>query len=95
MRNSSKKQGWNLLCAIDSVSIDLKTRVATIHVPEDQSPDMTKTINAVLSVDPLCEAIDIFQDGEIEVSYELENGKWALYFYQKYCPDQVSNGVDV
>lgn len=94
MRRSTKKQGWDLLCQILSINIDLKTNVTTIHVPSHECPDMTRTIKAVLSIDPCCEAIDIYQDGEIDTSYERDGDKWRPYYYQKYCPDDVSNGVN-
>lgn len=95
MRRATKKQGLDLLCQILSINIDLKTNVTTIHVPIYECPDMTRTIQAVLSIDPRCEAIHIYQDGEIDTSYELDGNEWRCYWYQKYCPDDVSKGVDL
>ena len=94
MKQSSKKQGLELLCEIQSINIDLQTNVATIHVPIYECPDMTRTIQAVLSVDPRCEVINIYQDDEIDTSYERDGNQWKSFFYQKYSPDDISQGVD-
>ena len=73
--------GWNVMCNVDRVVIDVTERKGYLYLPELNYPDMESTINCFLSVDPECKAIYTFVDNKPDTAYLFESNvnKWVSY----------------
>jgi hypothetical protein len=75
------EKGWNMMCNIDRVVIDVTTKTGYLFLPKDNCPDMLRTIKCFTSVDPECDKIITHIDEKQDVVYIKVNGEdWhALY----------------
>ena len=81
MKKGLSENGWNVMCNISKIVIDVDKRAGELHLPEMNVPDMTSTINCFTSVDPECTVIFTYVGGKADVMYMLiDDGKWeAIY----------------
>ena len=72
--------GWNVMCNVSKVVIDVDKRCGHLYLPADNYPDMRSTINCFLSVDPECKAIYTYVDGKEDVMYLLDQNDWIAAY---------------
>jgi hypothetical protein len=73
--------GWNFMCNVDRVEIDVTNRRAFLYLDKDNSPDMRSTIACFSSADPEVEVIWIVADGKPEYCYVKGESKWEARGY--------------
>lgn len=80
------ENGWDVMCNISQIVIDIDSRMGHLYLPELNVPDMTSTINCFTSVDPECNRINTYANGVPDVIYAKVDGEW----YVEY-PDEAAD----
>ena len=70
------KNGWNVMCKVDKVVVDVAGKSGYLYLPEYNCPDMLSTINCFTSVDPGCNVIYTFIDNKPDTIYLRIDGTW-------------------
>lgn len=80
MKRNTKKglteNGWDVMCNVDKVVIDVVNKRGFLYLPELNAPDMESTINCFTSVDPECEIIYTYVAGRPDTVYLKDEDKW-------------------
>lgn len=75
MRKNIK--GWNVMCNVSKIAIDVDNYMGILHTPEMNYPDMRRTIDGFMSVDPEIKRIDVFVNNVPDIMYLKElSGEW-------------------
>lgn len=71
--------GWDVLCDVDAIFYDATRYVGKLYTPKMHYPDMRRTIQCFKAIDPEVKAICIFEDGELDLIYQLDtdSGEWG------------------
>lgn len=77
MRKNIK--GWNVMCNVSKIAIDVDNYMGILHTPEMNFPDMTSTIKNFTSADPEIEQIQVIVNGEHDVKYIKTEQGWRQY----------------
>lgn len=70
------KKGWDVMCNIDKIAIDVTNKVGYLYLPENNIPDMKSTIECFTSVDPECSVIWTVINGEPDTVYIKNGDTW-------------------
>lgn len=76
MTKGLTKDGWDVMCNVSRITIDVDTKTGHLYLPEMNVPDMTSTINCFTSVDPECKIIFTYVNGAPDVVYVKKDGEW-------------------
>lgn len=76
MTKGLTKHGWNVMCNVDRVVIDVANKTGYLYLPKDNYPDMGSTINCFTSADPECEIIYTFVGDRPDTVYVLLENGW-------------------
>jgi hypothetical protein len=76
MRTLRNKTGWNVMCNVSRIVIDVDNREGHLYLPIFNAPDMSRTIEGFTSVDPEIERIFTYVDGQPDIEYLRINGEW-------------------
>lgn len=71
------ENGWNVMCNVEKVVIDVASKSGYLYLPELNYPDMESTINCFLSADPECNTIYTFVGGKPDTTYTLDSDGWV------------------
>lgn len=71
------ENGWDVMCNISQIVIDVDNRVGHLYLPKMNAPDMRSTINCFTSADPECNAIFTYVDGAMDTVYVKDKGCWS------------------
>ena len=80
------EHGWDVMCNISQIVIDVDSRMGHLYLPELNVPDMTNTINCFTSVDPECNRINTYVNGVPDVIYVKIEGEWHVEY-----PDEAAD----
>ena len=72
------RKGWNVMCNVDKVTIDVTNKTGYLYLPNNNVPDMLSTIESFTSVDPECNVIYTFIGGKADTVYLKRNGWEAI-----------------
>jgi hypothetical protein len=65
-------------CTVVSYSYDEETKAGKLHLKKDSECDMTGTIKAFQSIDPLVEIIQVYKMRKEDVIYKRQNRHWQV-----------------
>lgn len=71
------KNGWNVMCNVEKIVIDVVAKSGYLYLPELNYPDMRSTINCFTSADPECNTIYTFVGGKPDTTYVLGDDGWV------------------
>lgn len=87
MKKGLTEKGWNVMCNVSQVVIDVEARMGHLYLPEMNVPDMTSTINCFTSADTECHTIHTYVNGVPDVMYvKDEEGEWHVSY-----PDEMAD----
>lgn len=84
------ENGWNVMCNVSQIVIDVDSRMGHLYLPELNVPNMTSVINCFTSVDPECNRINTYVNGVPDVIYTKIEGEWCVEY-----PDEASDYPDI
>ena len=84
------ENGWNVMCNISQIVIDVDSRMGHLYLPELNVPDMTSVINCFTNVDPECNIINTYVNGVPDVIYTKIEGEWCVEY-----PDEASDYPEI
>lgn len=70
------KYGWDVMCNVNKIVIDVEAKSGYLYLPEDNCPDMKSTINCFCSADPECNVIYTFVNNKPDTIYVRDADKW-------------------
>jgi hypothetical protein len=76
MSNETVSQGWNVMCNVSKIIIDVENRCGYLYLPKLNYPNMSSTIRHFTSVDPECNCIYTFVDGQPDTVYVRDDDVW-------------------
>ena len=79
------KNGWNVMCNVSQIVIDVDSRMGHLYLPELNVPDMTSVINCFTNVDPECNRINTYVNGVPDVIYAKVEDEWHVEY-----PDEAA-----
>lgn len=77
MTKGITESGWDVMCNVDKITIDVEHRCGYLYLPEDNYPDMQSTINCFTQADPGCNCIYTFVDNKPDVAYFHTGDGWV------------------
>jgi hypothetical protein len=77
MKKGLTTNGWDVMCNISKVIIDIDARCGHLYLPAMNVPDMKSTINCFTSADPECGVIYTYVDGVPDIAYFLTTDGWV------------------
>lgn len=80
MTKGLTKNGWDVMCNVSKVVIDVDKKVGELHLPSMNVPDMSSTINCFTSADPECHTIFTYVDGVADVIYAKTSLGWEARY---------------
>ena len=83
MEKGLTKNGWDVMCNISKVVIDVDNKVGELYLPFMNVPDMSSTINCFTSADPECHTIFTYVDGVADVTYAKTSLGWEARYVAK------------
>lgn len=86
MKKGLTKDGWNVMCNVSQVVIDVDARMGHLYLPKMNFPDMRSTINCFTSADPECHTIHTYVDGVPDVIYSKQGDDWVVSY-----PDEMAD----
>jgi|LakMenEpi03Aug12_release.lakeMendotaPanAssembly.Ray.scaffolds.fasta_scaffold173665_2 hypothetical protein len=84
------ENGWNVMCNISQIVIDVDSRMGHLYLPELNVPDMTSVINCFTNVDPECNIINTYVNGVPDVMYVKDDDGWHVEY-----PDEASDYPEI
>lgn len=83
MRKGLTKNGWDVMCNVSKVVIDVDNKIGELYLPPMNCPDMKSTINCFTSADPECRTIFTYVDGIADVTYAKTSLGWEARYVVK------------
>jgi len=80
------ENGWDVMCNISQIVIDVDSRMGHLYLPELNVPDMKSTINCFTNVDPECSRINTYVNGVPDVIYVKTESEWHVEY-----PDEMAD----
>jgi hypothetical protein len=82
MKKGLTENGWDVMCNISKIVIDVDSRIGELYLPPMNAPDMRSTINCFTSADPECHTIYTFVGGVPDVTYVKTSSEWEAKYAQ-------------
>ena len=86
MLKGLSENGWDVMCNVSQIVIDVDSRMGHLYLPELNVPDMASTINCFTSVDPECNRINTYVNGVPDVIYVKTDSEWHVEY-----PDEMAD----
>jgi hypothetical protein len=86
MKKGLTGKGWNVMCNVSQVVIDVDAKMGHLYLPEMNVPDMVSTINCFTSADPECHTIHTYVNGVPDIVYVKREDTWGVSY-----PDEMAD----
>jgi hypothetical protein len=83
MKKGLTSKGWDVMCNVSEIVIDVDGRMGHLYLPKHNAPDMVSTINCFTSADPECSRIHTYVDGVPDTMYIKQEGVWHAEYPEK------------
>jgi len=80
MKKGLTDSGWDVMCNVSQVVVDVEGRMGHLYLPKLNVPDMKSTINCFTSVDSECSRIQTYVDRVRDVIYVKDADGWRVEY---------------